>query len=163
LQDLGLDTLELSFTFQQWLQAGRVLIPQRLPERKRLLGGLVFALACRMRFAGVSARELGVQVGDRFAQHFGDSGAFPGRELGLRQAFELPADGLVMLGNVGQRQRAQPTCATIGIGKGQRRRLRAGLSERELVGHRLSVHPGSPPPPGSSASCEPCLGVPPVL
>ena len=64
LQDLGLHALQLGIALEQRLQAGRVLLPQALPQRDRLVGGLELAIDRRLRLARIAARELGVQMGD---------------------------------------------------------------------------------------------------
>ena len=86
---------ELGVALEQRLEARRILLPQRLPQRDRLLGGLELALRRRLRLAGVAAREFGVQVGDLLAQHFGDRRALARRESRRRQARQLAVHGFV--------------------------------------------------------------------
>ena len=163
LQDFGFDALQLRIALEQRLQTRRILVPECLPEREPLLGGVVFAIGRRMRLASVAAGKLGMQVGNRLTEHLGDARTFSRREVGLCHPLQLIANRVVMLGDVRQRQRPQPACATVSVGERQRRRLGAGLRERELVGHRFSVRRGSRRAPGSRASREPCLGFPALL
>ena len=65
--------------FEQRLQARRVLLPQRLPQRERLVGRLELAVDRGLRLARVAARELGVKVSDLLAQDFGDRRALARR------------------------------------------------------------------------------------
>ena len=95
LQQLRLDAGELRIAFEQRLQAGGILLPQRLPERDRLVGGLELAVDRRLRLAGITARELGMQVGDLVAQHFGDRRPLARREVGRGQRAELAEHGFV--------------------------------------------------------------------
>ena len=81
LKDLGLHARELGIALEQGLQAGRILFPQALPQRDRLLGCLQLPVHRRLTLARVPACELGVQVGDEVAQHLGDRRALPRREV----------------------------------------------------------------------------------
>ena len=81
LQELRLHALQLDVAFEQGLQARRVLLPQSLPQRDRLLGGVELAVRGGLRLAGIAAGELGVQMRDLLAHHFGDGRALARRKI----------------------------------------------------------------------------------
>ena len=74
----------------------------------RLQERLALAVGCRLRLARIAPREFGVQEHHRLAHDFGDARALARREFGFRQPLQLAEDGFVVLGNIGQRKRAQP-------------------------------------------------------
>ncbi len=115
LQELGLHALQLGAPFQQGLETHRVLDPQRLPQGDRLVGRFGLALVKRLRFPGVPACELGVQVRDRLANQFGDRRAVARPDMGGGQRLQLAQQLVVCLSDVRKRQRLDPSRGAGGV------------------------------------------------
>ncbi len=109
LQELGLHALQLDVALEQGLEARRVLLPQPMPERERLLGGIELALGGGLRLARVATRELGVQMRAPARADLGDGRALARREVGCRQRAQLPVHGLVQRRDGGDQQRLRPS------------------------------------------------------
>ena len=120
----------------------RVLDPERLPQRDRLVGGLRLALVERLRLAGVAAGEFGVQMGDGLADQLGDRRAVARPHLRRRQCAELVEDCLIGLADVGKRQRLHPPRRRRRVGKCEFGRIR-GFRRRNvrllLFGDRRTI------------------------
>ena len=121
-------------TFDERLQARRILLPQRLPQRNRLVDRLRLAFVFRLRFAGVAARELRMQMTDLFAQDFRDSRPLARRKLRDRERVELADEHVVRLADRHHRQRLRPLVRTLRIGKAQARRHSGDLARLRLRG-----------------------------
>jgi len=117
LQQLRLHALELGAAFEQRPQAHRVLDPQRLPQRDRLVGGLGLALVERLGFSRVATRELGVQMRDRLAGELGDRGAVARADLRMRERVQLTEQRFVRRADVRQRQRVHPARGARRVGE----------------------------------------------
>src|SRR5437763_7898366 len=143
LQELRLDPLELRVTLEQRFETRRILAPESLPESERALGSFQFTVGRWLWLPRVSARELGMKVKNRLAKYFGDAPTLARTDGGFGQKLQLRIDRFEMLGDVGQRQPAQPSRARFGVGEAEAGRLGAALREREVVGHRLSVAGGA--------------------
>ena len=119
-----------------------------LPQRDRLFGGFELAVGGRLRLAGVAARELGVQVGDLVAHHFGDGRALARREVGRRQRAQLTAHRFV-------ERRDRRDAAATSPSAWRRRRRRTPATARVREGRGLGgpvvlgsgvLHRCAPPP-----------------
>ena len=138
LEDLGLHALQFGVALEQRLQARRVLLPQALPQRDRLVGGFELAIDRRLALARVAARELGVQMGDELAQHLGDRRALARRERRRGQRLQLAEHRLADEGDALERQRVRPSLRGFHVGEcegaqfavGPRRRIRARSAGR---------------------------------
>ena len=132
LQQLRLDSLQLGAAFEQRFQAHRVLDPQRLPQRDRLVGGLDLALVERLRLAGVAAGELRVQMCNRLADELGDRRPVTRSHLRSRQRAQLVQQRLVRLADVGKWQRLDPPGRGCRVGKREFGRIR-GVRHRNTL------------------------------
>jgi len=138
LQDLGLHALQFRVALQQRLEAGRVLLPQALPQRDRVVGGFELAIDRRLALARIAARKLGMQIGDELAQHFGDRRALARGERRDRHRLQLAEHRFADEGDALQRQRIRPSLRGLHVGEcegaqfavGTRRRIRARSTGR---------------------------------
>jgi hypothetical protein len=119
----------------------------------------VLAADGRLRLARVAARELGVQMPDRLAQHFGDRRALARRERRPGYRAQLPDERLERLADGCERQPVGPFRRGIGVGECERRRVerraRGGRQQGrgDGGGNRhagLGSHGAFPPPPARS-------------
>jgi len=138
LQELRLDAGEFGVAFEQRLQAARIELPQRLPQRDRLVRGLALAPDRRLRLARVAAREFGVQVARRFAQHFGDGRAFTRRERRGRDRAQLADDRFERLRNGREWQAVGPFRGAFRVGEREAHRIGAAGRDRRCGGERRS-------------------------
>ncbi len=140
LQQLRLDACELDVALEQRLQAHRVLLPKPLPHRDRLLGGLELSVAGGLRLSRIPARELGMQMEHRLAEHFGERGALARRDRGRRQRAQLSDQSLVGLRDRQQRQRLRPFLRPVQIRERERRQVVGQRGElRGGLGHQSSA------------------------
>ena len=130
LEDLGLHPLQFGVALQQRLQAGRVLLPEALPQGDRLLGGLQLAIDRRLTLARIAARELRVQMGDELAQHFGDRRAFARRERRRRDRLQLRQHRFANESDALQRQRVRPSLRGLHVGEREGAQFAVGLRRR---------------------------------
>jgi hypothetical protein len=125
LQELGLHSLQFVIAFEQGLQARRILLPQRMPQRDGLICRVQLAVRRRLRFSGEAARQLRVQVGSLVAHHFGDRRALARSEGRGGQRAQLTVDGRVQGPHACDHKRLGPALGAVRIGKRQRRNFAA--------------------------------------
>jgi len=132
LQQLRLDAGEFGIALEQRLEAGGILLPQRLPECGRLIGRFELAVHRGLRLAGITARQLLVQISDLVAQDFGDRRALARREVGVRKRAQLAENSFEDLRDIGQRKRVRPLLRAFRVGECERRRGNGGSGRAVL-------------------------------
>jgi hypothetical protein len=123
LEELGPHPLQLCIAFEQRLQAGGILFPERMPQRNGLIGRGEFTVRRGLRFAGKAPRQFGMQMGDLVAHDLGDGRALAGREIRHRQRAQLPEDGVVQRVDAGDHQRLRPALGAVRVRESERRSI----------------------------------------
>ncbi len=134
LQELRLDAGELAVALEERLEAARIELPHRLPERDRLVRRLALAPDGGLRLAGVASRELGVQVPGGIAQHLGDRRALARGERRRGHRPDLADEAFVGLPDCREWKRVRPPGRSLGVCESQRDLLPGGAG-----GHRADL------------------------
>jgi hypothetical protein len=130
LQELRLDAGELAVALEERLEAARIELPHRLPERDRLVGRFALAPDGGLRLAGVAPREFGMQVGGGLAQHLGDGRALARGERRGGDRPDLADEALVGLPDRREGKGVGPPGSTLGVRERQRDVLAGRLGVR---------------------------------